>query len=141
MTGDFITEQEIKNALYSDAALAIVATLLIVLFTWWILESLFLAVVGVFEIVLAFPIVYFVTRVIMSIAYVGFLTPMTLFIIIGIGVDDIYIFHNFWSVTKFNKTKQQKEIFKTTTKRKNFFLKKKKKLFQHQNIFNRKVPP
>ena len=44
------------------------------------------------QIVLCFPLVYVLYRVVFGFAYTGIMNVLTLFIILGIAVDDIFIF-------------------------------------------------
>lgn len=84
----------VDEALLSDLRLAaislglIVLLLLILTFSWWLT---FMAVLTISSSV-AFA--YFFYRVVFGNQYMGILNGVSLFVIIGIGVDDIFVFIN-----------------------------------------------
>jgi Patched family/MMPL family len=92
--GDVATEQEVQRAVIGDAALAIVSLALVLVFLCVHMRSLPLAVGALAQILLSFPIAYFVCRVLLDMDYVGVLSVAGLFIILGIGVDDVLVFYN-----------------------------------------------
>ena len=54
-------------------------------------RSLFLGVTGVIQVLLSFPVCFFVYRVVFQIKLFGALQVISLFIILGIGADDVFI--------------------------------------------------
>jgi hypothetical protein len=59
-------------------------------------QSLLIASVGMLHIILSFPFAYFFLQVFLDIGGMGLLNFMALFIILGIGADDIFIFVDAW---------------------------------------------
>lgn len=55
LVGDYITGTEIKNTFWEDVYLAIGSLIVIFVFLWLNMVSLFLATAGLIEIVLSFP--------------------------------------------------------------------------------------
>ena len=84
----------VNRALLSDLRLAaislglIILLLLILTFSWW------LSFMAVLSIVSSVGFAYFFYRVVFENEYMGILNGVSLFVIIGIGVDDIFVFIN-----------------------------------------------
>ena len=55
-------------------------------------QSFFIAFVGMFEILISFPIALVIYRLIFRIEYVGNITGLSIFILLGIGADDIFVY-------------------------------------------------
>ena len=90
-----IYDYEIKHTFHHDVMLAVVSFGLIILLLFILTSfSLWLTIFGVLTIVFSFPFSYFVYRVLLGINTVGILTGTTAFVIIGIGVDDVFVFIN-----------------------------------------------
>ncbi|XP_065061104.1 protein dispatched homolog 3-like [Rhopilema esculentum] len=90
-----IYDYEIKHTFYHDVMLAVISFGLIILLLFILTSfSLWLTIFGVLTIVFSFPLSYFVYRVLLGINTVGILTGTTAFVIIGIGVDDVFVFIN-----------------------------------------------
>ena len=84
-----------KHTFLNDLKLAIVSFVLIFLLVLFLTSfSLWLTVFGVLVIVFSVPFAYFFYRVALGINSVGILTGASLFVIIGIGVDDVFVFIN-----------------------------------------------
>jgi predicted RND superfamily exporter protein len=56
------------------------------------LESLFLATCGMWQIISGFPFAYFIYRYILWVPYYDTLSSLIIFVILGIGADDIFVF-------------------------------------------------
>ncbi|CAB4028439.1 patched domain-containing 2, partial [Paramuricea clavata] len=84
----------VDNALSSDIRLAaislglVILLLIILTFSWW------LSLMAVITIMCSVAKAYFFYRVVFGIQYMGILNGVSLFVIIGIGVDDIFVFIN-----------------------------------------------
>ena len=93
--GDVITELEIVEALYRDVSLAGIGFSIVSVYMWAYLDgSVFLAACGMAEIVISFPLAYAFHRVVMGLEYVSILQFLAVFVILGIGVDDVFVFYN-----------------------------------------------
>ena len=77
------------------------------------LGSLFLASVGMAEILLSIPCAWFIFRNIFQIGYFSGLNMLTVFIICAIGADDIFVFIDAYKQSAF----QGKEVNKDLTTR------------------------
>jgi len=91
--GPIITEYEVVQALIQDVSLAGVGLMVVAVYMWAHLDgSVFLTLAGMFEIAISFPAAYFFYRVVMGLRYVSILQFLSVFVILGIGVDDIFVF-------------------------------------------------
>jgi hypothetical protein len=93
--GPIITEYEIVRALYRDISLAGFGLAVVAIYMWAHMNgSVFLTLAGMFEIAISFPAAYFFYRVVMGLRYVSILQFLSVFVILGIGVDDIFVFYD-----------------------------------------------
>lgn len=99
--GPDIFDYEVAQAISHDAKLAIpsgiVIFILMFVLTGFSLPS---AIVGIVAIISSFPLAFFVYRVVLGIESVGILNVISLFVIIGIGVDDVFVFMNTFKQSK-----------------------------------------
>ena len=85
----------VSKTMWSDIHLAKYTLIVIIIFVFILTSfSLFLTLFGMLSILLSLPCAYFVFRVIFDIPNVTILSGASLFIIIGIGVDDVFVFIN-----------------------------------------------
>lgn len=86
----------INSIVYRDLALALVSIVLVFFVMWVHTTSLLLAGVALLQIILSFPLTYFIYRAIFQIKYFAALQIMTIFLILGIGADDVFVFTDAW---------------------------------------------
>eukprot|EP00963_Diacronema_lutheri_P001099 scaffold68_cov340-Pavlova_lutheri.AAC.52 len=91
--GEYITEHEIWVALLGDLKLCLIGVSLIALYCAVHFDSVFLATFGVIQIILSFPLGFLVHRYVFGIHEVGMLEFLGFFLVLGIGIDDIFIFY------------------------------------------------
>ena len=72
----------------------------IFVYLWFNVGSLVLALAGMFEILLSFPLALFLWRTIMRQNNVDFLTFIGVFLILCIGADDIFVFMDTWKASR-----------------------------------------
>lgn len=93
--GTNIFDYEVKSALKNDLSLAvytgIVVTILLLVLTSF---SFFLTLVGICSIASSIPLALSAFLVVFKIKSLGILSAVSLFVIIGIGVDDVFVFIN-----------------------------------------------
>lgn len=75
---------------------AILSILSVMFYFMFHLESVFLAVVGVFLIILSFPLTAIVYTGILRIEFFTTLHTLIIFIVLGIAADDIFVFVDAW---------------------------------------------
>ena len=80
------------DILLTDAMLAIISVTVVFFYIWITVGSLFLAMVGMSEILLSLPIAWFFSRCVLQIKYFGFFEPLCVFMVCAIGADDIFVF-------------------------------------------------
>lgn len=83
---------QIMNMLYADAYYAMYALIFVVSFMLFHTGSLFLTLMGLLNTIGAFPVGYAVYRECFGVKNLSILTVVTLFIVIGIAVDDVFVF-------------------------------------------------
>ena len=81
----------IEHYLNQDVAFVMTAFILVFFVLWFQTESAFIAACGIFEIIISYPLGTFVWHVILREPYVTYLNYNALFIILGIGADDIFV--------------------------------------------------
>ena len=54
--------------------------------------SVFVASLGMFEILMSFPVSIFIYRVFFGIAYLGNIQILSIFVVLGVGADDVFVF-------------------------------------------------
>ena len=98
-------------------------------YIWIHLGSLFLAVTSMIMILLSFPVAQFIYTIFLGIKFNAALNQLTIFIIMGIAADDIFVFCDAWKqsgthgLIAYSKKKRmayafrraQKSIFVTST--------------------------
>ena len=57
-------------------------------------RSLAIASVGMLQILLSFPVTYFFYRVVLQISHFGTLQVLAVYVILGIGADDIFVLYD-----------------------------------------------
>ncbi|RDD44089.1 Protein dispatched-like protein 3 [Trichoplax sp. H2] len=104
--GPQIFDYEVNSAFFNDIKLAGISLgLIFIVFFILTSFSVYLTVIGLLSIVLSFPIAYFIHRVLAGIPTIGILNGTSLFVLIGIGVDDVFVFIN-----TFRQTIHMKEL-------------------------------
>lgn len=84
-------EQVIK-----DMQLAILSFVFIVIFMWLQTGSVWITVWAIFSILSSFNITNLIYRIILDYRYFGVFHVLSIFIILGIGADDIFVFTDTW---------------------------------------------
>lgn len=95
-SGSAFVNTYILQVLITDFALAGVSILLVLLCIWFHTGSLFLAVTAMIQVILAFPLAYFVYAGPLRVEYFSTLQILTIFLILGIAADDVFVFTDAW---------------------------------------------
>ena len=88
-----------KLQAYKDMKLAIGSTVFIFTFILFHTRSLWITCLGVFSIVCSFVEANFIYRVVIDFRYFGFFHVLSMFIILGIGADDLFVFWDAWKAS------------------------------------------
>ena len=95
------------RALRSDMLLAFSSFLLVLLYTWFHTGSLLLAVMSMLMIALSFPVSIFFYYMFFGNAKLGVLNVLSIYIVLGIGVDDCYVFLDAFQQSRHAPTLEQ----------------------------------
>lgn len=99
MTG-FHLSYEIGNVIGDASFWAMFSFIFVTGYVWFHTRSLFLTALGQVHVLLSFPTTWFIYRVVFGIEYMGFLNFISLFVILGIGADDIFVFVDAWKQSR-----------------------------------------
>ena len=93
--GTEVFDFQVQSAVNHDKYLAGVSLILVFPLVFILSGfSLFSTFTAILTILTSFPIAFFIYRVVFGIKAVGLLNVVSLFVIIGIGVDDVFVFLN-----------------------------------------------
>lgn len=93
-------DREFTNLFFADVAWSIGAVGVLFFYMWFHTASLFLTLAALAHIALSFPLAVFIFRVIYDISLFPFLNAIGIYIILGIGADDVFIFLDAWKQSK-----------------------------------------
>ena len=91
---------EVKSAEKASLVSCILLAVSIILYVSWHLGSLFLGLACMFQVLVSVPVSLFIYEQLMGIEYISILHLFVIIMIIGIGADDIFVFHDFWEHTR-----------------------------------------
>ena len=92
--GDLITELEVWETVKKDAFIAVSSCFIVYIYMVFHLRSYFVASLAVLQLAIPFPAALFFYSVVFRQSYLGPLNVLSLYIMVGIGVDDIFVFSN-----------------------------------------------
>ena len=90
-----------RQMLMADASLAMGSIAFIFLFVWFHTGSIVLTLVGMYEILMSLPLALFFYCVVGGQQNVSFLAVVSIYLILCIGADDIFVFVDCWKATKY----------------------------------------
>ena len=91
-----LMNKSFQKILQSDVAYAVFSVLFVLFYIWFHLESLCMAITSMVLILLSFPVSYFIYTGICQVTMNTTLNQMTIFIVLGIAADDIFVFCDAW---------------------------------------------
>ncbi|KAJ5066146.1 sterol-sensing domain [Anaeramoeba ignava] len=94
--GDGVTDAYVNYLILRDGSLIFASIIMVFIYTWFHTKSLFLTAMGIFHILMSFPLSYFIYRILIGEKYFSMLNFLSLFIVLGIGCDDIFIMLDAW---------------------------------------------
>ena len=117
---DALMWNAIENEIIFDTMLAIASFAFILIFLWFQTGSLWITVWGIFSILSSFNITNLIYTFVFGYKYFGSFHVLSIFIILGIGCDDIFIFMDTWkqsSDSKFDNLAQRlSTVYSTAVK-------------------------
>ena len=99
-----------ENIILRDLSFAGISIMLVFIIIWIHTTSLFLASTALSQIILAFPLTYLVYRGILQVKYFAALQIMTIFLILGIGAHDVFVFTDAWKQEPIGKEKEYADM-------------------------------
>eukprot|EP00659_Diplonema_papillatum_P014786 gene14786-22634_t len=87
----------LNSILMRDAMFALASMAFVFLYMAFMLHSVFLAMMGLAQIILSFAPAYFLYYGVFQQRFFGIFNVLSIFIILGIGADDIFVFLDTWA--------------------------------------------
>jgi len=103
--------------MFADMAYAMFSILFVWAFICYHTKSLFLGSMGMFLILMSFPITGIIFGMVAQISYFAVLQLMVIFIILGIAADDIFVVVDAWNQSAIYPELKGKDIMETRVKR------------------------
>lgn len=91
-----VATSEFNDIIAKDLTLAGIAIILVLLVMWVHTTSFVLSISTIFQILLSFPFAYFFFYFVFQQRYFGALQVLTVFLLLGIGADDVFVFTDAW---------------------------------------------
>ena len=107
--GHGLLSRYLDEILAQDALFAVMSMLFVLIYISFMTNSWFLSVMGIGQIMMSFGPAYFIYYLVFSQRFFGVFNMLSIFIILGIGADDIFVFLDTWDSTSYK--------FKTPWKR------------------------
>ena len=92
-------EDDVMQQAMYDLLLAVGSLAFIFCFIWFITQSIWITGWAVMSIITSFWITNLIYRIVLDYVYIGYFHLIAIFIILGIGADDIFVFYNSWKET------------------------------------------
>ena len=89
-------EAEANAALLQDARWCVGSVLFVAVYALWHTQSALLASGGMGCVLLSFPLCFWLYRVVLGIPWMGAFNFIALFIVVGIGADDVFVVVDYW---------------------------------------------
>lgn len=95
-SGYGMISKAMMQTMATDASFALGSMLFVMVYIAFMTGSWWYAVMGMGQILLAFPIAYFLYYLVFQQRYFGVFNVMSIFIILGVGADDIFVMLDTW---------------------------------------------
>lgn len=96
-------EYDVTRQALKDMLLAVGSFAFIVVFMWIQTGTLWITFMGILSIITSFLMTNLIYRFVLGYKYFGFFHIISMFIILGIGADDVFIFYDTWKLTGTSK--------------------------------------
>eukprot|EP01083_Nonionella_stella_P181588 650939_1 len=81
---------------YMGVAFAAGSVVTVLSIMCWHLNSVFLAIAGMIQIIAGFPFAFVLYRYVLQVTFFDTLNALVIFLILGIGADDVFVFVDAW---------------------------------------------
>lgn len=98
-TSKMIFDNDVTQQAFDDMLFAVGSFLFIFLVMWIQTKSFFITSFGIFSILTSFLLANLVYRYLFQYEYFGFFHIISMFIILGIGADDVFVFYDSWRLS------------------------------------------
>lgn len=88
--GQLMNQLEFKRVVNGDLMWTLASIVFVFVFMWIHTNSLFIATVGLLQIILSLPLAFFIYRFVFQIPYYTQLHILVIFLVLGVGADDIF---------------------------------------------------
>ena len=95
-----LRQKATQEQVVTDMKLAILSFVFIVVFMWFQTGSVWITAWAIFSILSSFNIANLIYRIVLDYRYFGVFHVLSIFIILGIGADDIFVFTDTWKQSK-----------------------------------------
>mmetsp|Transcript_22409 Transcript_22409/g.33407 ORF Transcript_22409/g.33407 Transcript_22409/m.33407 type:complete len:822 (-) Transcript_22409:315-2780(-) len=96
---------EVSRLIIGDLTLAILSILAVFLWMWYHVKSLWISCFSMMQIVLSLPVTFVIYRNVYQIPYLSAFHFLTIFLVLGIGADDVFVFVDGWRLAKMDALK------------------------------------
>jgi len=91
-----VFNEEFSRLVNGDLALSLSAMVFVFGYIWFHTASLWLASTAMAQILLSLPVAFFIYRVFFQISYFTQLHVLVIFLVLGVGADDVFVFVDGW---------------------------------------------
>eukprot|EP01155_Anaeramoeba_flamelloides_P040475 Anaeramoba_flamelloidesc33673_g1_i1.p2 GENE.c33673_g1_i1~~c33673_g1_i1.p2 ORF type:complete len:376 (+),score=84.41 c33673_g1_i1:40-1167(+) len=110
--GTGITEIAVSDLIVHDTVLIVFSIAMVYIYTLFHTKSLVLTCLGILHVLLSLPMSYFFYVAILGVEWFSMLNFLSLFVVLGIGCDDIFIMLDAWRQSEHQKKRSfQKQIY------------------------------
>ena len=101
--GFLVWKAELQEQAFKDMALAVGSLTFIFLFVTLHTRTLWVSSFAIMGIITSFVCANLIYRLALQFVYFGFFHILAIFIILGIGADDVFVFYDAWRLTSFHE--------------------------------------
>ena len=97
----YLRSKDAANVINFDLAWAFASILAVWGYMAFHTRSFFIASLGMFEIICSFPVALFIYKLIYRIEYLGNVQILSIFVVLGVGADDVFVFYDAFKQSQF----------------------------------------